>query len=64
MLSQEDFRDLEGVTCPNCEGTAIEYGGVEPYGYEAEEYCHCLECGSSWTIVYIIDRYEDLIVEE
>jgi len=44
--------------CPVCGHTDIEGGSVEVDGATAKQECGCVNCGSSWTDVYVLaDRY-------
>ena len=60
-LTEKEYADKLGVTCPNCDKTE----GVEAWDTEigmgcAWQNCSCTLCGATWDDQYTLDGYGNL----
>ena len=60
-LTEEEYLNKLGLSCPNCETTDIKTDDLEiEMGY-AWQNCKCRNCGATWDDHYNLVGYDNLI---
>ena len=59
-LSSNEYINLSGQYCPKCRSLSVESGGAELDGATGWANVTCLTCGSQWTDIWELRRYDNL----
>jgi len=63
LLTNEEYIQNDGNTCPNCRHKdSIEMGDLDAGCDEAWNNCKCTNCNATWVDVYQLTGYCDLII--
>ena len=61
-MTSEEYVKHFGLKCPNCEGDFVEaVDSPSPNELNVYQSCCCPNCGATWTDVYKLLGYEDLV---
>jgi DNA-directed RNA polymerase subunit M/transcription elongation factor TFIIS len=64
-MTQEEYLENRGVYCPVCESTDLVFVKAHLRNVDKmEEHITCHECGASWTDVYALEKYDNLITKK
>lgn len=59
-LTQQQYVERHGQSCPICHEVQVEGDHVELGGNTAWQKCWCLACGATWTDNYVLTYYDNL----
>ncbi len=64
MLTQDEYKKAEGTACPHCGSYDIIGAEVDIDNKKAYQGLSCGACHSTWTDVYVLQRFTSLEIND